>query len=89
MKRIIMGLFVAVLLSGICFASLTNAEKECIKGCCEGVGGTYEWEHNGCESPGGDISACADACREKKDDPCAFLFAFLFVLGAALFAYKE
>ncbi len=90
MRFVLVGLFVAVLLCGTSFAMLTDTEKQCIKGCCENVGGTYLWEHNGCENATGEMGACADACRQKKEQSVCPLFAAFGILGVALIAdYKK
>ncbi|MCI0504241.1 hypothetical protein L0Y65_06055 [Candidatus Micrarchaeota archaeon] len=88
--HLIICLFALQAASGAVFAasggSLTDTEKQCIKGCCEAVGGTYEWEHNGCESPQADMFECADACREEKGNSCPLAALMMFGLaGAAIF----
>jgi hypothetical protein len=85
MKARTLALALLLALSGVAFAasggSLTDAEKQCIKGCCEAVGGTYEWEHNGCESPQAEMLECADSCREKAGNSCPL--AMLLISGFA------
>ena len=85
----ILGILVALAFAGPAFAAsggaLTDSEKGCIRGCCESVGGTYDYEHNGCESPQADMLECADACREREDRSCPLASALLIgSIGAAI-----
>ncbi len=87
MRQYALPAAVLLALAGLVFSgsggSLTDAEKQCIRGCCENAGGVYDYEHNGCESPESDITDCADACREQESGFCPF--AALLAAGLAGF----
>lgn len=93
MKKTALALALLMALAGAAFAassgSLTDREKQCIRGCCEAAGGVYEYEHNGCESPESGITECADSCRESGGGPCPFATLMLPAFAVAALSMKK
>jgi hypothetical protein len=82
MKLLAIGLLAVLLASGTAYA-LSYSEQECMKSCCESGGGTYYWEHNGCENPPDGYGDCADSCREPES-PATCAFSMILLPGLAL-----
>jgi hypothetical protein len=87
MMKILVFVFLALLI-GSAFA-LTDAYKNCVKGCCENFSGTYLWDSNGCENSTDGMTQCVMAsCKldEPQTHACPIGLILPALVGAAFIA---